>query len=182
MANVKPITNAQRRAAEQLLREEEARLQQEFAEEFHGDSYGKARLQAQKEWLDAHPEFVEVAKRAAAYAKRANKRMAEFAEEATQTAPNVEWTHPSSIYIGSALLVLSPSRVPHPHVKAPWDERVDELIREHEVRQQRVWRAITKRIEKGRRDILLATVGGIDKSLITLPTLAEILTEVAQEV
>lgn len=176
MSAAKPITNAQRRAAEKLLDEEARRLWTEFHQEFASNHYDRTRRDAEREWMDAHPEFVKHQKRAKAYVKKARKRLDEIAAEALAACPDLGSVH--AFGVNAHTTGLTPSTLPDSGLMEPWHDRAQELRRQRQQRQQQVYDAILKRIEKGKRDILLATLGGVDKSLITLPSLAEIVKEV----
>lgn len=174
MSNPKPLTNAQRRAATRLLEQEEARLWQEYNQQYSRGDFGHER-QAREEWLAANPDYVDIVKRAEKYAKRVHKRFAEFADEVETLLPGITT---GRAYVSVGLDVYYD--VPHSTYvnsraqKKPWGDRQAELYKEWETKRAAVYAAIQERIETGKRNILLATVGDADPSLYTLPTLGEI--------
>lgn len=175
MSTPKPLTNSQRRAATLLLEEEEARLWNEYSQQFvQRPRHSTNAKTARDEWLAANPDYVEILARAEKYAKRVRKRFDEFADEVKALFPNARV---ADAYVSAHLSVHMLK--PHPHYRndqeqTPWVERERELNEADEVKRLAVHKAIQDRIAKGKRDILLATVGDALESLYTLPSLAEI--------
>ena len=162
----KPLTGSQRRAAEQLLDIEANRLWTEFHTRYdQTDPYRQGENQARQEWEDANPAYMEVKRKAEKYLKRVTKRLEQFAAEAEPLVPRKV----QAGYVGSALHLVGGDN--------PWNERSRELTREWQTTRNEHSTKVQETIAQARINILRATLGVDLDSLITLPSLDEILAE-----
>jgi hypothetical protein len=183
----KPLTHAQRRAAEKLLDAESQRLWNEYNQHCAnlGPNYwDQARAQARDEWYAAHPDVAAAidaaCKKARAIEKRANKAFAALAEQFKADFPHLKGASFGSAgsYTASAREIiheLTPQANGTVTLETPWDARIKEIANEIGAERQALHAKITDVIESKRVAIWKATVGDTPADLYTLPPLADLL-------